>query len=115
MSKELIGLLFFISFFVICSPIYWQRRRISRMADEDLKKLDYEEWKKQKKSNVYIKMASRIIWGLVILSGFIFNFQEVIALGFNWLSVFVLVLGVSFIVWGILGFRREIKQVKNLN
>ena len=114
MSKELIAVFFIGSFFVICSPIYWQRRRISRMADEDLKKLDYEEWKRQAKSNVYIKMFSRIIWGLVILSGFIFNFQKVAALGFNWLSVFVLVLGLSFIVWGILGFRRELKQVQNL-
>ena len=84
------------------------------MADEDLKKLDYEEWKKQIKSNVYIKMFSRIIWGLFILSGFIFNFQKVVALGFNWLSVFVLVLGTSFIVWGILGFRREMKQAEAL-
>ncbi len=84
------------------------------MADEDLKKLDYEEWKRQAKSNVFIKMFSRIIWGLVILSSFIFNFQKIVALGFNWLSVFVLVLGISFIVWGILGFRREIKQAETL-
>lgn len=114
MSKELVGILFIVSFFIICSPIYWQRQRVFRMAEEDLKKLDYEEWKKQKKSNVYIKMASRIIWGLVVLSGFIFNFQKVIALGFNWLSVLALVLGISFIVGGILVFRREIKQVENL-
>lgn len=114
MPNELIAIIFIISFFVIGSPIYFQNRRISRMADEDLKKLDYEEWKKQAKSNVYIKMFSRIIWGLVILSGFIFNFQKVIALGFNWLSVFVFVLGISFIVWGILGFRREIREVRSL-
>lgn len=114
MSNELIEIIFIVSFFVIYSPIYWQRQRISRMADEDLKKLNNEEWKKQAKSNVYIKMFSRIIWGLFILSGFIFNFQKVAAFEFNWLSVFVLVLGLSFIVWGILGFRREIKQVQNL-
>jgi len=114
MSNELLAVFFIISIFVIASPIYWQKRRISRMADEDLKKLDYEEWKRQEKSNVYIKMFSRIIWGLFILSSFIFNFQKVIALGFNWLSVFVLVLGISFIVWGIFGFRREMKQVETL-
>ncbi len=114
MSKELYAVLFIVSFFVICSPIYWQRRRISRMADEDLKKLDYEEWKRQAKSNVYIKMFSRIIWGLVILSGFIFNFQKVVALGFNWLSFLILVLGISLIVWGILSFRREIIQVQKM-
>ena len=114
MPNELITILFLVSFFVICSPIYWQRRRISRMADEDLKKLDYAEWKRQAKSNVYIKMFSRIIWGLFILSSLFFNFQKIAALGFNWVSVFVLVLGISFIVWGILGFRREMKQVEAL-
>lgn len=61
-----------------------------------------------------IKMFSQIIWGLVILSGFIFNFQKVVELGFNWLSAFVLILGIAFIVWGIFGFRREIKQVESL-
>ena len=114
MPQALIAILFVVSFFVIYAPIYWQTRRISRMADEDLKKLDYDEWKKQAKSNVYIKMFSRIIWGLVILSGFIFNFQKVVELGFNWLSAFVLILGIAFIVWGIFGFRREIKQVESL-
>ena len=114
MPNELIVIFFVISIFVIASPIYFQNRRISRMADEDLKKLDYEEWKKQAKSNVYIKMFSRIIWGLVILSGFIFNFQKNIAVGFNWVSVFVLVLGSSFIIWGIFDFRREIKKFQNL-
>ena len=114
MPQALIAILFVVSFFVIYAPIYWQTRRISRMADEDLKKLDYDEWKKQAKSNVYIKMFSQIIWGLVILSGFIFNFQKVVELGFNWLSAFVLILGIAFIVWGIFGFRREIKQVESL-
>ncbi len=114
MPNPFIAVVFVISFFVIYSPIYWQSRRISRMADEDLKKLNYEEWKKQAIANVYIKMFSRIIWGLFILAGFIFNFQKVVALGLNWLSVFVLVLGLSFIIWGILSFCREIKKVEGL-
>ena len=84
------------------------------MADEDLKRIDYDEWKKQMRSNAYIKLGSRVIWGLFILSGFIFNFREVIALGFDWTTVFVLVLGVSFIVWGILGFRREIRKANEI-
>lgn len=114
MQKGLIAIFFIVSFFVICSPIYWQRRRISRMADEDLKKLNFEEWKRQTKSNVYIRMFSRIIWGLVILSGFIFNFQKVISIGFNWLSGFIVILGILFIIWGTFGFRREIKEVELL-
>ncbi len=84
------------------------------MANEDLKKLDHEEWKRQRKSNIYIKMFSRIIWGLVIFSGFIFRFRQIAELGLNWLSVFVLIVGLSFITWGIIGFRRESKQFENL-
>jgi hypothetical protein len=114
MQKVLFAIIFVISFFVIYSPIMWQRRRIARMANEDLKKGDYEEWRRQTKSDIYIKLFSRIIWGLFILSGFIFNFQNVVAMGFNWLRVVVLAFGISFIVWGILGFRREIEMFENL-
>jgi len=102
------------SFLIIYSPIWWQRRRIARMASEDLKNLDHEEWRRQAKSEVYIKMFSRIVWGLFILSGFIFNFQKIVAPGFNWAGVFAAVLGILFIVWGVLGFRRQIKQIENL-
>lgn len=82
------------------------------MADEDLKRIDYDEWKKQMRSNAHIKLGSRVIWGLFILSGFIFNFREIIAQGFIWATTFVFALGILFIVWGILGFRREIKRVR---
>lgn len=114
MSEDLIIVFFIISFFIMISPIFFQNRRISRMVEEDLKKLNYDEWKKQTKRNIYIKLFSRIIWGLFILSGFIFNFSEIYALGFRWISLIILALGLAFIVWGILGFRREIKQVQNL-
>lgn len=58
-------------------------------------------------------MFSRIIWGLVILSDFIFNFSKIYTEGLRWINLFVLLMGFAFIVWGILGFRRKIKQVKN--
>lgn len=114
MPSPIILTILTISIIIVFSPIYLQRRKLWRMADDDLKRIDYDEWKKQMKSNAYIKLGSRIIWGLFILSGFIFNFQEVIALGFNWTTVFVAVLGVSFITWGIIGFRWEIKKVSEL-
>ena len=115
MSEDLIIFIFIISFFIIISPIYYQNRRTARMADEDLKKINFEEWKKQITANVYIKMFSRIIWGLVILSGLIFNFSKIYALGFRWINVFVSALGIAFIVLGIIGFRRDIKRVRILN
>lgn len=111
MPNSFIFIFVVISIIVIFSPIYLQRRKLWRMADEDLKRIDYEDWKKQLKSNAYIKLVSRLIWGLFLLSGFIFNFQEIVALGFNWTTVFVFVFGIVFIVWGILGFRWESKRL----
>jgi hypothetical protein len=112
MPNTLISIFLIVSIVLVFSPIF--RRKLWRMADDDLKRIDYDEWKKQMRSNAYIKLVSRIIWGLFILSGFILNFQEVVALGFDWMTVFVLVLGISFIVWGILGFRREIRKVNEI-
>jgi aromatic ring-opening dioxygenase catalytic subunit (LigB family) len=60
---------------IVFSPIYLQRRKLWQMADEDLKRIDYNEWKKQMRSNAYTKLGSRVIWGLFILSGFFFNFR----------------------------------------
>ena len=114
MPQELLFFIAIISLLIIGSPMYLQNRKISRIADEDLKKINYDEWKKQFKSNIYIKMFSRIIWGLFILSGFIFNFSKIYAFGFQWVNVIVLLFGIGFIVWGIIAFRREIKQVQNL-
>ena len=114
MPDTLIAIFVIISIFVIFSPIYLQRRKLWRMADEDLKRIDYDEWKRQMKSNVSIKLFSRLIWGLFLLSGFIINFRKVVELGLNWVTVFVLVLGLAFIVWGIFGFRFEIKKVREI-
>jgi len=84
------------------------------MADEDLKRIDYDEWKTQMKSNAYIKLVSRLLWGLFLLSGYIINFRKVFEPGINRVTVFVLFLGLAFIVWGIFGFRLEIKKVSEM-
>lgn len=114
MQNQIIAILVFISFIVVFSPIYLLPRKMWQMADDDLKKIDYQDWRKQTKFNAYHKLISRLIWGLFLLSGFIINFQKVVAVGFNWFSVFVLVLGFSFIVWGILGFRIEMKNANKI-
>jgi hypothetical protein len=103
-----------VSLIIVFSPIYLLRRKMWRMADDDLKRIDYNEWKKQIKSNAFIKLGGRIIWGLFLLSGFIINFRQIIALGFNLLTVFVFALGVSFIVWGILGIRWELRKLNEI-
>jgi len=108
--SQILMIIVAVSLIVVFSPIYLLRRKMWGMVDDDLKQIDCDEWKKQIKSNAFIKLGSRVIWGLFLLSGFIINFQKIIALGFNLLTVFVFVLGISFIVWGILGFRWELKK-----
>jgi len=76
MQNQIIAILVFISFTVVFSPIYLLRRKMWLMADDDLKKIDYEDWSKQIKFNAFIKLISRLIWGLFLLSEFIFNFQK---------------------------------------
>ncbi len=76
MPNQLILIFAVIIIAIIFSPIYLQRRKLWRMADEDIKRIDYDEWKKQMRSNAYIKLGSRVICGLVLLSGFILNFQK---------------------------------------
>jgi hypothetical protein len=111
---QILAIVVVLSLISVFSPIYLIRRKTWQMADEDLKKIDYEEWKKQIKSNAYIKLASREIWGLVLLSGYVINFQKAVAIGYGLLAIFVVILGVSFIVWGILGFRSEMKKFSEI-
>jgi len=112
MTNTSISIFLIVSIVTIFSPIF--RRKLWRLADEDLKRIDYDEWKKQMRSNAYIKLGSRVMWGLFILSGFILNLQEVVALEFNWTTIIVSLIGVSFIFWGVLSFRREIQKVGEL-
>jgi hypothetical protein len=112
MPQEIIAVWAAVSVFVIYLPIYLQRRKNWRMADEDLKKIGEDEWKKQLRSNAYIRLVGRVLWGLFLVSGFIFNLRKTVAPGFDRLTVSVLVVGLAFIVWGIVGFRL---QIKNLN
>lgn len=110
MSDLKITIFLIIAVFVIYLPIYLQRQKNWRIADEDLKKIDYEGWKRQLKSNVYINLISRLIWGLVLLSLVAFNLRQVIEYGFSWFTIFVIVLAVSSSAWGILGFRRDLRK-----
>src|SRR4051812_24105555 len=92
---------------------YYYQRKSRRYADELLKDIP-EEYNKQIKSNAYRILISRIIWGILFLSGIIWNFQKVLDHGFSWLTVLAVTFGVVFIIWGILGFRWEMKRVKTL-
>ena len=62
MSNLLRAVFILIGFFIIYSPIHLQRRKNWRIADEDLKKTNFEDWKKQMKSNAFINLISRVVW-----------------------------------------------------
>ncbi len=113
MTNLTITIFLIISVLVIYSPIYFQRKKNWRIADEDLKKIDKDEWKKQMKSNAYVNLFSRILWGVILLSLFAFNLQIAIS-QFEWITVFIVLLGALSIIWGIFGFRREINKLKEI-
>jgi hypothetical protein len=52
--------------------------------------------------------------GLIFTRRFVFNFQKIMSPGFNGPAMFVLVLGVFFIIWGILGFRSELRKLSEI-
>ena len=101
-------------FVLLFAGNYYYQRKGRRYADEMLKNIP-EEYNKQIKANAYRILISRIIWGLIFLSGVIWNFKQTVAYGFSRLTALVIVLGLFFIVWGIFGFRREMKRVKILS
>jgi hypothetical protein len=113
--KTLIPIIFLtLAFLIIYAPIYWQRRKLSRIADEDLRLLNPAEWRKQQRSNVFIRFVNRLFWGLFILSGLIFNFQEIIVIGIKEVTVFVLLLGIGILVWAIYRFRHDLEKLRIL-
>lgn len=112
MSPFLITILMIGLVLLIYSPIYFQRRRIENYVDEDLKKLDYEAWKQRGQSKIYVKTATRILWGLFIISAAFFNYQRSAAGKFDGAGIIFPVLGIALIGWGVLGFRRETKRFK---
>ncbi len=58
-----IGWIFAIGFLAFFFQIYFWRRKLDRMADEDMKRADREEWKRHVKFSRYTKMISRSFCG----------------------------------------------------
>ena len=105
----LISMLSIVSIFFL--PIYLMRRKMRKMTDDDLKKIDLEDWKKQIKSNAYIKLISRNLWGLFLVGAVIYNGWKVGAGGINLVTVLTFVIGIIFIIWGFLGYQNEMKKL----
>lgn len=95
---------------IVFLPIYLMRRKMRKMTDDDLKKIDLEDWKKQIKSNAYVKLISRNLWGLFLTGAVIYNCWKVGG-GINLVTVLTFVIGIIFIIWGFLGYRNEMKKL----
>lgn len=91
---------------------YYYQRKAKLYADEILRQ-NPAEWNKRIRANAWRHLISREIWGLVF-SSFIFgiwNAPKTVLFS----KLFLLVIGIFFIVWGITGFRGEMKKLQNLS
>lgn len=98
-------------FLLIFWAQYYYQKKSARYADELLRDFP-KEYNKQIKANAYRYLISRIIWGGLFLSRAAYDYRQILADGFNWLTGTVTVLGIAFILWGISGFRSEMKRLK---
>jgi hypothetical protein len=81
------------------------------MADDDLKKIDSDDWEKQKKFGSYTRLVSRVVWGGVLLIVTLLNFRGYEDWTNRWLIIYP-VSGILLVVWGLLGFRRELVEIR---
>ncbi len=93
---------------------HFYKKRADEFADNLLLEIP-EEYNKQIKGNAYRYLIGRNIIGLFILSSFVWNFKAIFALGFSWQVFVALFLGITSIVWGIYGYKSEMKKIKELN
>ncbi len=89
---------------------YYYQRKAKLYADEMLKQ-NPEEWNKRVKANSWRHLISRGIWGL-FFSSFIYGVWSS-AKPVIFSKLFLLAVGIFFIVWGITGFRAEMKKLQD--
>ena len=98
-------------FLLIFLAQYYYQKKSSCYADELLRDFP-KEYNKQIKANAYRYLISRIIWGVLFLSRAAFDYRQILVDGFNWINGTAIVFGIAFILWGISGFRAELKRLK---
>jgi hypothetical protein len=109
MLTQLLPIIAVISIALVFSPIYFLRRKTARMADDDLKKIDHEDWEKQRKFGIYTKLVSRVTWGGILFTVSLINVGRVEPASSAWLIAYI-VGGILFVIWGLVSFRWELKN-----
>ena len=99
---------------VIFSPIYFMRRKTLRRADDDLKKIDVDDWKKQKKFGGYVRLITRVATGGALL---IVSVLNIVATDRQWMvwPGFHAIGGLALVIWGLLGYRGEMAEIRSLS
>jgi hypothetical protein len=109
-----IGWVFAIGFLVFFSQIYFWRRKLDQMADDDVKRTDPEEWKRHMKFTRYTKLISRLFWGGFFVVWAVRYFAAMQSEGSVVFITSATLIGVSFIVWAIYGFSAHGKVIEDL-
>jgi len=112
MFEKILPLIVTLVVLIIFSPIYFLRRKTMLMADNDLKKIDAEDWKRQKKFGSYTRLITRVVWGGGLITVAVVNPSD--ANSASWPILYGLI-GVILIIWGLLGFRVEAVEMRSLN
>lgn len=108
----LLAIFVFVGILLLFVGNFYYQRKARFYADEILKE-NSKEFNKQITANAYICLVSRIFWGTVALVFTIWNIRKIETIELSWwffLIVFELVFALFFIVWGFLGYKREMKR-----
>lgn len=96
----------------VVNAIYQNKAKV--YADEIIEG-NIVEFNKQIKANAVVVLVRRTIWGLLFLSGFVLNFRAAAEQEFHWLKIVYLIVGMTCITFGVLGYRKELKRLRTLD
>ncbi len=81
------------------------------MAEDDLKRISFDDWKNQIKSGAYIRLICYNLWGLILIGFLIYNYRLVIENGVDLVTVFILIVAFSYMFAGFYVFKTEMKKL----
>jgi hypothetical protein len=92
---------------------YFQKKS-ALYADQALEG-NLSEYNRQIRISAATTLIRRIIWGLFFLSWVVWNFRTVLDDGFSLMAVIAISLGIICFGFGIWGYKKELKRLKDLS
>ncbi len=105
--------IFFVAVFYI--PVAYMRRRMKKMSETDLLKINRKEWIRQVKSNAYTKLIGRGFVGLLFVGFILFNYKLIIENGIDFSTVLFSIIGILFICFAFFGYKNEFSRLKEID